>query len=300
MISVIIPLYNKEKHIANTLQTVFAQTFQDFEIVIIDDGSTDDSVEKVNEIKDSRIRLIHQENAGVSAARNKGIAEARHDYIAFLDADDEWKPEYLEKQIDLIHRFPECQVYACAYELKAKEKITPISLNKILFQDEKGILTNYFEVASCSHPPLWTSAVVLKKEAIQSIGGFPVGIKAGEDLLTWSRLAVKYKIAYNKKPLASFVLDNSSSKPRRDPATKDVVGEKLKELYQNYSQEKGLKQYISLWHKMRASIYLRLNERKQALVEIQKALCYNPFNMKLYIYLLLVFAPAVAHQKILN
>ena len=91
MISVVIPLYNKEKQIKRTLQSVLTQTFQDFEIVIVNDGSTDNSTIEVEKIKDSRIRLIHQENAGVSAARNKGIEEAKYELIAFLDADDEWK-----------------------------------------------------------------------------------------------------------------------------------------------------------------------------------------------------------------
>ena len=296
MISVIIPLYNKEKHIANTLQTVFNQTFQDSEIVIVDDGSTDNSVEQVKKVNDSRIRLIHQENAGVSVARNKGIAEAKYNYIAFLDADDEWKPEYLGKQVDLIHRFPECQVYACAYELKKDEKITPIILNKILFQGEKGILTNYFEVASCSHPPLWTSAVVVKKEAIQAIGGFPVDIKAGEDLLTWARLAVKYKIAYNKMLLASFVTE-ISSKPRRVPAEQDIVGSELKALYQKNPTALGLKTYVSLWHKMRASIYMRLHDRKSALKETLIALKYNVWNFKLYVYLIILLMPLKIRNK---
>ena len=93
IISVVIPLYNKKKQIAYTLQSVFTQTFQDFEIVVVDDGSTDNSVEEVEKFDDSRIRLIHQTNAGVSAARNRGIGEARGELIAFLDADDE-KMEY--------------------------------------------------------------------------------------------------------------------------------------------------------------------------------------------------------------
>ena len=116
MISVIIPLYNKEKQIARTLQTVLEQTFQAFEIVIVDDGSTDGSVQEIEQIKDSRIRLIHQQNGGVSAARNRGITEARYDLVAFLDADDEWKPTYLETQYQLYQKYPECSVYACNYK----------------------------------------------------------------------------------------------------------------------------------------------------------------------------------------
>ena len=301
MISIVIPLYNKEKQIANTLQTVFNQTFQDFEIVITDDGSTDNGVEEVKKINDSRIRLIYQENQGVSAARNRGIAEAKCDYIAFLDADDEWKPEYLQTQYELIQKQAECNVFVCNYELKnEKGKVTPTIINNLPFEETEGVLSNYFEIASCSNPPLWTSAVLVKKEAIQSIGGFPVGVKAGEDLLTWARLAVKYNIAYNKTPLASFVLDNSTVKPRRNPAEKDVVGEQLKKLYQDYSHIKGLKQYVSLWHKMRASIYLRLNERRKALKETLMALKYNVWNFKLYIYLFILFLPLRMRNRFFN
>lgn len=96
MISIVIPLYNKEKQIAHTLQSVFAQTFQDFEIVIVDDGSTDNSVMEVKKFDDPRVLLIQQSNAGVSAARNRGIEEANGELIAFLDADDEWMPEFLQ------------------------------------------------------------------------------------------------------------------------------------------------------------------------------------------------------------
>lgn len=107
MISVVIPLYNKERQIANTLHTVFAQTFTDYEIVIVDDGSTDRSAEIVAAMHDKRIRLIRQKNAGVSAARNRGISEARGEFIALLDADDEWKPDYLATQMHLAETYPQ-------------------------------------------------------------------------------------------------------------------------------------------------------------------------------------------------
>src|SRR5699024_6424946 len=95
MFSIVIPLYNKELSITNTLQSVLNQTFTDFEVVIVNDGSTDNSVEKVEAFNDPRIRLIHQANAGVSAARNKGIEEANYDWISFLDADDLWMENHL-------------------------------------------------------------------------------------------------------------------------------------------------------------------------------------------------------------
>lgn len=163
MISVVIPLYNKEKSIASTLQTVLNQTFTDYEIVIVNDGSTDNSVIEVEKVQDDRIRLIHQQNAGVSAARNRGIEEAKGELIAFLDADDEWKPEYLVTQYQLSLKYPECSVFACNYEFRDVEgKVTPTIIRKLLFTGEDGILSNYFEVACCSHPPICSISIMVK------------------------------------------------------------------------------------------------------------------------------------------
>lgn len=164
MISVVIPLYNKEQSIASTLQSVLKQTYQDFEIVIVNDGSTDHSVEKVAKVTDPRIRLIHQKNAGVSAARNRGIEEAGGEYIAFLDADDEWKSNYLKIQYKLTQKYPECCVFACNYEFKDTQgKVTPTIIRKLPFKGEDGILSNYFEVSSCSHPPICSISIMVKK-----------------------------------------------------------------------------------------------------------------------------------------
>lgn len=293
MISVVIPLYNKEKQIAYTLQSVQNQTFQDFEIVIVDDGSTDDSIAEVEKFSDSRIRLIHQENAGVSAARNRGIEEAKGDLIAFLDADDEWKPEYLATQYCLSQKYPDCNVFACNYEFRNIEgKVTPTIIRKLPFSGEDGILSNYFEVASCSHPPICSISIMVRKSAIQAIGGFPVGIRSGEDLLTWARLAVNDKIAYSRRSLAIFNVEGYaiSEKPKRLPAEPDIVGRELYILWKQYPSH-GLKLYNALWHKMRSSIYLRLNMRRNSIVEAFVALKYAPFNYKLYVYILLNFLP---------
>ena len=191
MISVVIPLYNKEHQISETLRSVLEQTFQDFEVVIVDDGSTDKSAEEALKIRDPRIRLVRQENAGVSAARNRGVEEARFDLVAFLDADDLWKPEYLQTQYDLSRKYPQCDVFACNYEfVYADESTHPTVIRKLPFEGQDGILDNYFEVASCSHPPICSISIMVRKEALLRIGGFPVGIRSGEDLLTWARLAL--------------------------------------------------------------------------------------------------------------
>lgn len=305
MISVIIPLYNKEQSIARTLQTVLNQTFQDYEIIIVNDGSTDNSLEETRKVSDSRIRIINQENAGVSAARNRGIEEAKYDLIAFLDADDEWMPDYLETQYKLYKKYPECEVFACNYEFRDNSgKITHTIIKKLPFTGEDGILTNYFEVASCSHPPIWTSAVAVKKNAIENIGGFPVSIKSGEDLLTWARLAARYKIAYSTKISATYCIRRENledldtvrkSAPADLKTTHDKVGAGLLELYhEGYlsPRQKPIRIYISYWYKMRAIINLRLRYRIPAIKCAFKSIYYDKQNFKAYVIIFLsLFCP---------
>lgn len=108
--SVVIPLYNKEKYIRNTLKSVLDQTVHNFEIIVVDDGSTDGSLQAANSIANEKIKVISQKNAGVAVARNVGVENAKADYIAFLDADDKWQPNYLENIEKLIDEFPESDI----------------------------------------------------------------------------------------------------------------------------------------------------------------------------------------------
>ena len=271
MISVVIPLYNKEKQIEKTLQSVLLQSFQNFEIVIVNDGSTDGSEAAAESVQDERIRIIHQENAGVSAARNRGIAEAKFDLIAFLDADDRWKPEYLQTQFELMQKYPECSVFACNYEfVHADGSVHPTIIRKLPFAGQDGILANYFEVASCSNPPLWTSAVMARKTPMQAIGGFPTGIKSGEDLLTWARLASVGIIAYSRKVGAQYELQTSSSgaPPSDIERTDDAVSvglARLITLVQSEKEKTEISKYLAFWYKMRSRINLTLGNRVAAI-----------------------------------
>ena len=269
MISVVIPLYNKEHQISETLRSVLEQTFQDFEVVIVDDGSTDKSAEEALKIRDPRIRLVRQENAGVSAARNRGVEEARFDLVAFLDADDLWKPEYLQTQYDLSRKYPQCDVFACNYEfVYADESTHPTVIRKLPFEGQDGILDNYFEVASCSHPPICSISIMVRKEALLRIGGFPVGIRSGEDLLTWARLACSCKKAYSKKNVASFI-STSSNQPEskaflrldnQDPVLKQLLHLKSK----HGNNIKHIDDYIIRWYKIQSIIFLETKNRSKA------------------------------------
>lgn len=301
MISVVIPLYNKEQSIVTTLHTVLNQTYQDFEIIIVDDGSTDHSVEEVAKITDPRIHLIHQNNAGVSAARNRGIEEAKGEYIAFLDADDEWKSDYLRTQYELTQKYPECNVFACNYEFKDTQgKVIPTIIRKLPFNGEDGILSNYFEVVSCSNPPLWTSAVMANKKALEVIGGFPIGVTLGEDLITWAKFAVYYKIAFSKKIAAIYNFRTTKQLviPRRAPDKTDKVGESYAELLK-VCNDCHLKKATALWHKMRMVTFVRLGMKKEANYEYRQICKFTQPNNKIYFWYLLNKLPLSISRFIL-
>ena len=299
MISVIIPLYNKEAGIATALHSVLAQTYQDFEIVVVDDGSTDGSVAIVETFNDPRIRLIRQQNAGVSAARNRGIEEAKGEYVAFLDADDEWMPEFLEEIRTLQKHYPECKAQATNYVFNSRGVKSQTILRKLPYKGKRGVLTNYFEVASCSHPPVWTSAVCIERKLLQEIDGFPIGIKSGEDLLTWARIAASTQWAYSRNAYAQYNFDPISIKdaPTRVPEKIDTVGNELLKLWKSHPHIRGQRLYLSLWHKMRSSMYMRLGYKKECRKEAFKALHYNPLNYKIYAYLVLNLLGVFKRQK---
>lgn len=285
MISIVIPLYNKAQQVTQTLNSVLAQTFTEFEVIVVDDGSTDGSAEVVAQISDPRIKLIRQSNAGVSAARNRGIAEAKGEFIALLDADDCWKPSYLATQHSLTEIYKDCDVFAVGYEFVDQSgTTTPTLINHLSFTGDHGVLSNYFEVASCSHPPICSISVMARKHALEAIGGFPVGVATGEDLLTWARLACNYSIAYCKTPLAVYFLPSTGTlrKDPKDMSMKhDLVRRELIALLQA-SKPLGWRLYLSFWAKMRSVINLRKGERTEALRYAAEAISFNPANYKAY------------------
>ena len=138
LFSIVIPVYNKHKHIAATLRSVFAQTFADFEVIVINDGSTDDSESEVLQFDDSRLVYVKTENRGVSQARNLGIEKATGDYIAFLDADDAWHPRKLEIQVTWMEAHPEItmtgtQTTVIGRLQEAPIRLPPLAARKLSF-----------------------------------------------------------------------------------------------------------------------------------------------------------------------
>jgi glycosyltransferase involved in cell wall biosynthesis len=294
-ISVVMPLYNKEREVDRAIKSVLNQTVQDFELIVVNDGSTDKGSDVVRSINDPRIRVIEQENAGVSVARNRGVKEAKCNLIAFLDADDEWLLDFLETINRLRTRFSSCSVFATNYLYRNIDgSFMPTIIRGLPTAPWEGVFENYFKVASKSDPPIWSSAVAIRKEAIKSIGGFPVGVTAGEDLLTWAKLALQYKIAYSTHPRAIFCLRESLwGQPTRIPDPVDVVGKELERIFDVYKdgEAKGLKEYIARWHQIRASVFLGLGKRKEAICEVKKIAKYSRKNRRLYLFLAIALLP---------
>ncbi len=198
-ISIIIPLYNKERHIKRTLDSVFAQTYKNYEVIVVDDGSTDKSVSIVEEIsKTQRIRIYHEENGGVSIARNKGIIESNYEYIALLDADDAWKPYFLENIIKLINKFSDAGAFVTDYDIIRKEGRKYIPQHANIPQDcDEVLIPNYFKSMLNGDPMITSSSVCLRKEIFSKIGMFTEEEKLGEDKDMWARIALVYPIAFS-------------------------------------------------------------------------------------------------------
>lgn len=245
--SIVIPLYNKEKYIRNTIKSVLNQTFQDFEIVVVNDGSKDGSVEVIRAIKDIRVRLFEQENAGVSVARNKGIKESKSEYIVFLDADDLWLPEFLQTIYDLILKFPDAGLYATAYKKrKSNGEEYGINIQGLPSNKHSCIIPNYFESIIKGDFVVWTSATCIpKKVFIDNNIWFPAGEKYGEDQYVWARVAMEYMIAYDTKPHAIYQIEAENN------TTKAILKEKephksilmLKNYRSNIKDRKKLKYF---------------------------------------------------------
>lgn len=199
--SVVIPLYNKELSIVNTILSVLKQSYQNFELLVVNDGSTDGSVDTVKTINDERIRLINQENQGVSAARNRGIKEASFEWIAFLDGDDMWESNHLEEIVKMMKVFPENKVYVTSFEFSDKRKMFKHERSEPIFK-----IDNYFKEA-IKENLLWTSVVVINKLCFKKIGGFNTTLTRGEDLEFWSRIAKSFDIVKSLKITAMYRID---------------------------------------------------------------------------------------------
>lgn len=208
--SVIIPLYNKAPYVAKAINSVLSQTFGDYELIIMDDGSTDESFEIALKTIDGHqnCQIKRQQNAGVSMARNNAVALSHGDYLCFLDADDWWDSSFLEEMSILIKEFTEAGIYGTSYtivnETKHRTRVAPIGVGQGF---EKGYINYCHVYANTLTMPLCTGAVCIPRPIFDEMRGFPEGIKLGEDFLLWVKIALKYKVVFLNKPLFFYNQD---------------------------------------------------------------------------------------------
>lgn len=206
--SVIVPLYNKAPYVRKALHSILDQTFRDFELIVVDDGSTDNSFEVAEQaLKNSyaQYQLIHQENSGVSTSRNNGVAKSCGDFICFLDADDWWECNFLERMDWLINEYPDAGIYGTNYAT-VKNGI----IRQGLTLQATGYM-NFFQAYRRNRMPLTSISVCIPRPVFFSESGFKPSLKLGEDFDLWVRIALKHKVAFINEVLAYY---NQDSDPK--------------------------------------------------------------------------------------
>jgi len=293
--SVIIPLYNKERFVEKTLKSVLAQSFTDFELIIINDGSTDKSAEIVTGFKDERIRYFSEDNQGVSAARNFGITKAASKFITFLDADDYWYPDFLQEMFRNIGRFPEQKIFTAAIEIEMPEKIFPAQYSVEKKSEPQHL--DYFE-SSSKTTIICTSCAVFHKSIFEKVGDFDTQIRSGQDTDLWIRMGLIFKVVFSSKILARYVYDSQSLSKNVAYLTQKLNFSKFSEAEKD---NPALKKFLDLnrfsfaircklnnepehFHKYRAAIDSRnLSLKKQVLLQLPAALLQALMQLNLFL-----------------
>ncbi|MGG5578476.1 glycosyltransferase family 2 protein [Myroides sp. C15-4] len=264
MFSVVIPLYNKELSIKNTLLSVLNQSIGDFEVLIINDGSSDNSLKRVKEINDSRIRIINKLNGGVSSARNLGILESRFDWIAFLDGDDLWDKSHLEEVLKMMELFPDKSIYATSYRF-SNEIVKSDSIDK----SKIFVVENYFKQALNSYL-VSSSSIIIRKDCFHVVGFFNEDLNRGEDLEMWCRLAKKFEFVKSCKKTVTYRLESENR-------SCDIVYNIRKSFLSKINlkdQDMSMEEKIYKKKLVKSSIvrFLKKGQLKNALIMIKKML----------------------------
>lgn len=274
--SVIIPLYNKEDYIDKTIESVLNQSFKNYEVIVVDDGSTDGSLKRVEAFQDLRIKVLKQKNSGVSVARNKGIEACNGTYIALIDADDLWYDDHLFELHKQITIFPEAGLYCNNYEIYyTKDYKRPANLN-LSYGNQCLIVEDFFN-ASIANCLAWTSAVAFSKEIHLSIGGFDTTLKTFQDLDLWIRLALKYKVSFNPNITMSyhFFIGNSLSKNEYNL----MRYQGLKKFKADEQVNLSLKKYLDI-NRYALAIRCVLNNEDAIYFKLKSEINYKNLNFK--------------------
>lgn len=274
--SVIIPLYNKQNYIEETIKSILNQTFKDFEIIIINDGSTDSSLSLVEKIKDNRIKIFSQTNQGLSMTRNSGIKKSSTKYVALIDADDYWLSNHLQQLYDLIQLHPKKGMYASGYTLKKSDKISHRAEFNDLPENFKGIVPDFFK-HSLQNCIAWVGAVCIPKIIFKDIGVFDTEIFSEQDTDLYIRIALKYEVVLDNTCVTAIynrtMDDNLSNFSQKKAIPKILYSYKKEELNNRY-----LKQFID-YNRFSTLIYFKLSSNNLLAEKLIKDIDLNNLTL---------------------
>ncbi|MGK0426946.1 MAG: glycosyltransferase involved in cell wall biosynthesis [Ulvibacter sp.] len=273
--SVVIPLYNKENFIENTMLSLLSQTFSDFEVLIVNDCSTDASEEIVKRFNDRRIQIIqHPINKGLSASRNTGIKNAKSNYVAFLDADDLWKPSFLEKIDILINKYPQASLFATKYEVLQKE-------NRIVTHDFKlkdfnthGIIPNFFE-SNLNQSIYYPSCLCANKSIFEDVGYYNEEVNYSEDVDFNLRAHSKYKLAYWDEAAVTYLLDSENQITQNGLKGKTIPDYDFYEA--KFKGRQDIKKYLDFQRYIKAKLF-KLDGDKKRYLQMTQGLDHSNLN----------------------
>lgn len=282
MVSIVIPLYNKEQSICKTIESVLQQTYTDFELIVVDNGSTDGSLKEVSKIQDKRMRLLHQPIRGVSAARNMGINAANTEYVALLDGDDLWDENCLMELVQLTQDFPGAGMCGVNYADVVDGKILPY--NQGLHEGYRNYVDNYF---GTNHGDLFcASSVILKKNVAISLGLFDERIAYAEDLEFWYRIILNSKVAFYNKVFAYYNKDAENRAEENINAHFDIkkrMDYYIEKFVPYLSVNKSFSKYINVriaWNILKGNYYFGDKYDRKATDEIVAQMSYDDMPKK--------------------
>jgi glycosyltransferase involved in cell wall biosynthesis len=278
LITVVIPLYNGARYIRRSVQSVLQQSYTNFELIIVDDGSSDDGADIVLEFTDQRLRLVRQDNMGVSAARNKGISEGKGEYIAFLDADDEWDVGFLDAVVNLSNRYPQAGIYGTGYRLIFPQgPCTEITAVEAIKQETSLLVTDYFYREGSGCDLIHVSGVMIPRRIFGEVGVFKIGEHYGQDIELWARIALRYPLGYDTRILVSFYQTSVVNKPRfkKLPEYAPMLKTLEKALYESpdflVNRERQVRSYIKSYLIKRCLLFINNDNRVATVVFMQNS-----------------------------
>ncbi len=204
--SVIMPVYNKYPYLQKAVESVLAQNYGDWELILVENGSTDGSGALADSFSDPRITILHQKHTGVSIARNRGVEQASAPWICFLDSDDWWEPSFLAEMDGLITRHPDAGLYSTSYYIAkhGRRRVAPTGIDETFAEGEIDYFAQY---ASSLCMPVCVGTVCLSKNIFDELGGFNPDLHIGEDFDLWIRIAIRHTVVILNKPLFTYNQD---------------------------------------------------------------------------------------------